>query len=102
MPRQINLDALIDPGLSVVLNGETVPVRPIDGACYKLLNEKGTSVEVMYTIAARCLPSMTLDQVDTLTPVQVGAVVQLAAEGVQEVEALASPNSAGEPSLMHS
>jgi hypothetical protein len=95
--KTVDLDALIDPNLSVTLKGKTVKVKPIDGACFQLLSrlEGGEkSVELMYDVAGRCLPSLTETQVLELTPIQVAAVVKLASEGVEEVEALAPPHSA--------
>lgn len=96
MPQSINLDALIDPNLSVVLNGKTVRVKPIDGRCYQLLSklESGEqAVGIMYDIAGRCLPDLTEDEVFALTPQQVKAVVAVASGQAEEVEESASPFS---------
>lgn len=97
MPKRIvNLDALLNADLSVTLDGEEVPVKPIDGGAYQLLSsmEGEASVGVMYKVASRCLPTLAEERVLSLTPAQVGAVVKLASEGVDQVEAVASPNSA--------
>jgi hypothetical protein len=96
-PKTIDLDALIDPNLSATLKGKSIPVKAIDGACFQLLSrlEGGEqSVGLMYEIAGKCLPSLSEAQVLELTPIQVAAVVKLASEGVEEVGALAPPNSA--------
>lgn len=96
----VNLDALISPNLTATLNNREVRVKPIDGKCYQLLARVSTSgntnesVGTMYEVAARCLPDLEQDEIDGLTPAQVSAVVKLASEGVEAVEASAPPNSA--------
>ncbi len=104
MINPINLDSLIDQNLSVILKGETVAVKPIDGRCYQLLAklENGEqAVGIMYEIAQRCLPTLSEEQVFELTPLQVKAVVAVASGKVEEVEQSASPFSepAGETAL---
>lgn len=68
MSKHVNLDALIDAGLSVTLGGEQVKVRPMDGASYQLLlsvqeggDEKhaAEAIDSMYKIASNCLSSLT-------------------------------------------
>lgn len=99
------LDELVNPNLTVELNGKAYAVKPIDGFAYQLL--QGVSgkdelkvVEILYRIAARCLaPAMTREEVlgseetTGLTVEQVSAVVQVARSQVEQVEAITSPNS---------
>lgn len=98
MPTQINLDELIDPSLSVVLDGQEVPVLPVDAICYRLLanTKQGgvEAIEAMYQAAIRCLPSLSEERVLRLTAAQANAVVSLASQDVGKVEAVAAPNSA--------
>jgi hypothetical protein len=96
-PRTVDLDALLNPNVSVTFKGKNVPVKPIDGTCFQLLTrlEGGEqTVELMYEIIGRCLPSLSKEEVLELTPIQAKAVIELVSEGVREVEALAPPNSA--------
>lgn len=94
--KTVDLDALIDPDLSVTLDGNPVRVAPIDGVGLQLLQgmTEATSVDRLYKIACLCLPSLSEERVRRLTPAQVGAVVKLASEGVEAVEELAPKNSA--------
>lgn len=93
-PGLVNLDELIDSRLAVVLGGREIPVKPIDGIGFQLITglTAETGTEKMYEVAARCLPSLQREDVLALTPAQVGAVVKLASEGVEKVEAASSPN----------
>ncbi len=92
--KTVDLDALIDPDLSVTLDGEKVAVQPIDGVGLQLLQgmTADNSAERLYKIAGRSLPALSEERVMALTPAQVGAIVRLATEDVEAVEALASPN----------
>lgn len=95
MAKILNLDELIDPTLQVVLDGETVPLKPVDGVGLQLLSgmTPESGADVFYKVAMRCLPTVSEARVMSMTPVQVGAIVKMATEGVEAVEALASPNS---------
>jgi hypothetical protein len=95
--KTVDLDALINPDVSVTFKGKKVPVKPVDGTCFQLLSrlEGGEqSVELMYEIIGKGLPSLSKEEVLELTPLQARAVIGLMSEGVEEVEALAPPNSA--------
>jgi len=73
-------------------DGRIVDVRPVDGIGFDLYSEieadpsKGAKI---WEIAARCLPSLTLDEVKTLTPSECAAVIAVALGKVKEVQKLA-------------
>lgn len=99
MSDLLDLDALIDPRLKVRLDGEEVPVVPIDAIGYRLSAEQSAAdgpeaIQIAYKIAARCLPSLPEERVLRMSAAQVGAVCRLATQGVEKVEAAIPPNSA--------
>lgn len=97
------LSDLVNPNLSIELNGKTYPVKPMDGFGYQLLSSltPDSSVDVMYRLAQRVLaPSMSKDEVfgteDVLglTPGQVAEVVKVSSGQVDAVEETI-PNGSG-------
>lgn len=95
-PTVIDLDALLDSSVVAKIDGKDEPLHPLDGIAYHKLTNAGDSpsVQLMYEIAGGCLPTVSQDRVMKLTPAQVGAILKKAREMAENVEALASPNSA--------
>lgn len=103
------LGDLVMPQLSVVLNGKSYPVKPLDGFGYQLLStlDADNSVPIMYRLAQRALsPGMSKDEVFGsdevmgLTPAQVGEVVRISSQQIEAVEATI-PNGSGPPGEGH-
>lgn len=109
-PKNVNLDELIGTQRTVTLDGKQIPIVPVDGASYQVMvaaRKEGEEAILlaMYEVAKQCLPSLSPERIMKMTARQVGGVMAAASEGVERVEALASPNSepAGErePSPTH-
>ena len=84
----VNLDDLLKT-VTVILDGESHEVSPIDGVGYQLLKTMqtdGNSVLPMYEVVARCLPTVPKERVMSMTAVQIGRIVKLATETVGLVE----------------
>lgn len=96
MRPALNLDALLESDLSVILDGKPTKVLPIDGIGYQLAASvaETKNVEGMYKVAARCLPDLPEERVYRMTIEQINAVVEVASGTAKQVEATASPNSA--------
>lgn len=99
----VSLDELVDGKLSVTVNGKEYAVRPLDGFGYQLLAtmEPQSAAATLYKLAAKSLaPGMTRDEVfgtdelQGLTPQQVGRVVKVASQQIEDVESTA-PNDSG-------
>jgi hypothetical protein len=70
-----------------------IDVRPIDGLGFDMYRDMeedpAANAHLMWQIAARCLPSMKLEEVKAFTPQECMAVVAVAAGRVALVEELA-------------
>ncbi len=96
--RILDVDALLMSPGSIRFRGQEHQVKPIDGAVFKqyvAAREAASSdvmVLAMYHIAASLVPTLTEADVQGMTPEAVGQIVNLALEGVNNVEAQAGPN----------
>lgn len=98
-PKNVNLDELIGAQRTVTLDGKRIPIVPVDGVSYQLMvaaRKEGEEAVLlaMYEVAKQCLPSLSAARIMKLSARQVGGAMAAASEGVERVEALASPNSA--------
>jgi hypothetical protein len=96
--KSVDLDALGKKQAGeVTLNGRVVPVLQVKGKQYHSIQQitQGTredGVAAMFELAHDLLPGTTLEEVLELTKDQVGAVLAIATNNVDAVEALLNPN----------
>lgn len=95
-PKIINLDVLLDERPRVMLFGQEHVVMPVDGKSYHLLSsltmddtsDKNTLeyITALYAIARRCIPTLTDEESERLTPDQIRRIVKVASNNLEEVE----------------
>lgn len=86
--RRSLIEYLAPVGEAEVSPGRWVPVHPLDGASWHALNEVARAgkaspeIPVAYKIAQQVLPSLSPEEIQALTPAQVGEIIAMATEPV--------------------
>lgn len=85
----IDLDTLLARP-RIKLNGREVEVKAVTARTLPLLKQvnESTDPEVLYSLAKEFVPELTPDEVDDISIKGIHAVLALAADNVEEVEAL--------------
>lgn len=83
-----NLDLYAAPAGRVQLFGKEHDVLQMDGFGYRTVREyqADEQSDVLWPLAARLIPTLTPDEVDKLTAVQVGAILAVAQTPITAIE----------------
>src|SRR3954465_15288698 len=94
--KPVKLSAVFseEPDQVELADGRIVNVRPIDGLGFDMYRDMeedpAANGHLVWQIAARCLPSLKIEEVKAFTPQECMAVIAVAAGRVALVEQLAS------------
>ena len=87
--KTVDLNALIEnDGGEITIGDKTYRVLPISGAAIKLYRtDTDDQLTKAYKVAGLCVPAMSADEVDQLSPKQVAKILDMALGDVEAVEA---------------
>jgi hypothetical protein len=93
----VNLDEIVDPEITITLEGQKHHIRAVDGVGFDILSKmtNETSVSAFYDVAVRCAESGSLSEqkIRSLSPAKIAAIVKAATQGAENVEQTVEKNS---------